>query len=230
MRWFRRGAGKQESDPALTRALVDDVRARYGGHVQATFQQQAEACAAQLNGDEEGLAAAAAIVHEFAETAYADLYHQAAPHGLPVDRRNYRPLWRAAQRGLRWNLFAQPGHLHPYVQVSAAVAVIGTQAKAAAGRPDHLPLLAHLFEILDLTVAGWEFARVRPDTDMAGLAQRLITTTREVRAAMSDEPPLPDPVRELMRRNNTIDVYDPQGPHVVGYFNPGKEMREALLA
>ena len=33
-----------------------------------------------------------------------------------------------------------------------------------------------------------------------------------------------------MRRNNTVDVYDPQTPQVVGGFNPGKEMREALLA
>ncbi|WP_255521961.1 hypothetical protein [Actinoplanes aureus] len=40
---------------------------------------------------------------------------------------------------------------------------------------------------------------------------------------MGNPPPLPTPVRELMRRNNT-------GTRPVGGLNPGKEMREALLA
>ena len=41
---------------------------------------------------------------------------------------------------------------------------------------------------------------------------------------------VPEPVRELMRRNNTVDVYDPQGSRVVGAINPGRLMRESLLA
>ena len=68
-------------------------------------------------------------------------------------------------------------------------------------------VLAHVFEVLDLTLAGWEFARVRVDADYAGLAERLISTARDLRDAMGEPPPLPPPVRELMRRNNTIDVY-----------------------
>jgi hypothetical protein len=46
---------------------------------------------------------------------------------------------------------------------------------------------------------------------------------------MSKEPPLPPPVRELMRRNNTIDVYAPDAHRIVGGINPGREMREMLL-
>ncbi|MBL7255327.1 hypothetical protein [Paractinoplanes lichenicola] len=229
MRWFRRGAGKQEqTDSTAARALVDDVRARYGAHLHNPFQGQAAACAAQLAAaDEDGLLAAAMILHEFADDAHRDISTQL---GHLVDRRNYRPQWRHPRGGPRWNLFALPGRLHPYIHVGAAAALLGDQAKRTVRVTAPVPVLAHVFEILDLTVIGWEFARVRPDTDLAGLAHRLIGTARDLRAAMSDEPPLPDPVRELMRRNNTIDVYDPQAPHVVGRFNPGKEMREALLA
>ena len=82
----------------------------------------------------------------------------------------------------------------------------------------------------DLTLAGWEYARVRVDTDAAALAGGLISTARELRAAMPDPPPLPPPVRELMRRNRTVDVHDPAGDRIVGAINPGREMREALLA
>jgi hypothetical protein len=46
-----------------------------------------------------------------------------------------------------------------------------------------------------------------------------------------DEPPrLPPPVRELMRRNNTVAVHDPTADRVVGGINLGAEMRAALLA
>jgi hypothetical protein len=228
MRWFRRGSGRQ-SDPGAQQALIDDVRTRFGADVPGPFRQQADAAAAVLVGDD-GVLAAAGILREFADAAYADLSAQAARFGLAADRRNYRPLWRDARGGLRWTLWSLPGRLHPYIQVSAAVAAIGAEAKRAVRITDPLPVLAHAFEVLDLTIAGWEFARVRPDTDAATLAVRLIATTRDLRAAMSDEPPLPMPVRELMRRNNTIDVYDPDSPAVVGAFNPGKEMREALLA
>ena len=40
---------------------------------------------------------------------------------------------------------------------------------------------------------------------------------------MPEPPPLPPPVRELMRRNNTIDVHDPTGSRVVGAYNPGPD-------
>ncbi|MEU8821409.1 hypothetical protein [Actinoplanes sp. NPDC048796] len=228
MRWFRRGSGSQK-DPGQQQAIVDDIRTRYGPHVPGTFLQQADAAAAQLGGDD-GVLAAARVVREFADAAYADVAAQVAGYGYAVDRRNYRPLWRETGSRLRWNLWALPGGLHPYIQVSGAVAAIGAEAKRLVKLTDPAPPLAHLFEILDLTIAGWEFARVRPDTDAATLAHRLIGTTRDLRAAMSDEPPLPQPVRELMRRNNTVNVYDPNSPAVVGGFNPGKEMREALLA
>ncbi|MGK5684357.1 hypothetical protein [Actinoplanes sp. URMC 104] len=228
MRWFRRRQQVTE-DTGRGRALVEEVRTRFGAHLPATFRDQAESALPVLSG-EDGLAASVAVLREFADAAYADLSAQAAARGHVADRRNYRPLWRAAGHELRWTLFALPCRLHPYIQVTAAAVAVGGQAKRAVRLTDPQPLLAHLFEILDLTVAGWEFARVRPDTDAATLAQRLIHAARDLRAAMSDEPPLPDPVRELMRRNNTVDVYDPDGPRVVGAFNPGREMRESLLA
>jgi hypothetical protein len=68
------------------------------------------------------------------------------------------------------------------------------------------------------------------DADAAALAGRLITAARELRSAMAEAPPLPPPVREQMRRNNTVQVLGPDGNSVVGGFNPGKEMRESLLA
>ena len=40
--------------------------------------------------------------------------------------------------------------------------------------------------------------------------------------------PLPSPVRELMRRNHTVDVHD-AGGRVVGGSNPGRELRQSLL-
>ena len=46
---------------------------------------------------------------------------------------------------------------------------------------------------------------------------------------MAASPPLPAPARELMRRNNTIDVYDSGGNRVVSAINLGAEMRPALL-
>ncbi|MEV4344753.1 hypothetical protein AB0J83_09780 [Actinoplanes sp. NPDC049596] len=229
MRWFRRGSGRQQQDPGPARAIVEDLRVRFGPRQPGTFLQQADAATGRLGGDD-GALAAVLIVREFADAAYADLAAQVAGHGFVVDRRNYRPLWRETAGRLRWNLWALPGGLHPYVQVTAAVAAIGADPKRIVRLTDPLPLLAQLFEILDLTIAGWEFARVRPDTDAATLAHRLIATTRDLRAAMSEEPPLPPPVRELMRRNNTVNVYDVASPAVVGGFNPGKTMREALLA
>jgi hypothetical protein len=236
MRWFRLGLGgrRVEQDPARQEALLQDVRHRFGARGQGAFAEQAEAVAHLLS-DDDGLTVAAGIVREVAGAAHADLLAQAddlyrrTGHGLSVDRRNYRPLWQQAGPYLRWSLFALPGGLHPYVQVAAAVAVIGARAKRVVQVTDPEALLADVLELLDLTLAGWEFGRVGVDTDAASLAERLIAAAREVRAAMPEAPPLPPPVRELMRRNTTVDVYDPSGQQIVGGFNPGRTMREYLL-
>lgn len=237
MRWFRFGSGKSKApeDAGRQQALVDDLRARFGPHLPGSFREQADAAVPFMAGDD-GVLAAAGVLREFADAAHADLAQQAAAlsrrtrYAFTVDRSNYRPLWRDAAGELRWPLFDQPARLHPYIQVSAAATVLAGQAKRVNRVTDPYPVIAHVFEILDLTVAGWEFARVRPDTDGATLAHRLIGAGRDLRAALSDEPPLPQSVREVMRRNNTVEIYDPQAPRVVGGFNPGKEMREALLA
>jgi hypothetical protein len=237
MRWFRLGLGNRnvEHDPGRRDALLHDIRERFGPHVQGRFGDQADAITRVLDGDD-GLSAAAEVLREFAETAYMDLRAQAADlhrqtgRGFAVDRRNYRPLWQAAGAELRWPLFGLPGGLHPYIQVAASVTVLGGQAKRAIRVTDPDPLLAQVFEVLDLTLVGWEFGRVRVDADYAGLAGRLISTARDLRDAMGDPPPLPPPVRELMRRNNTLDVHDAIANRIIGGFNPGKTMREALLA
>jgi hypothetical protein len=238
MRWFPLGLGKRQvqHDPGRRRALLDDVRQRFGPDVRAGFAEQADAVARLLEADDDGLAVAAEIVREFADAAYADLYAQAAEltrrtgRGLAVDRRNYRPMWQAAGPWLAWRLFGLPCGLHPYIQVVAAVTVVGEQAKRSVRVSDPVPLLAQVFEVLDLTVAGWEFGRVRVDVDTAGLVDRLIFAGQQLGAAMPEAPPLPPPVRELMRRNNTIDVYDPSTNRIAGALNPGRQMREALLA
>ncbi|GAA3343238.1 hypothetical protein GCM10020358_81130 [Amorphoplanes nipponensis] len=237
MRWFPLGPGRRRADPdpARQQALLEDIRRRYGAHVRVPFPEQAAAVVPALDGDD-GLAVAATVLREFADEAHAELLAQAGElyrrtgHGVAVDRRNYRPLWQAAGPELRWPLFALPGRLHPYVQVAAAATVLGDQARRYVRVADPQPPLAHLFEILDLTVAGWEYGRVPVDADAAALAGRLIATARELRAAMPEPPPLPPPVRELMRRNHTVDVREPGGHRVVGGFNPGREMRQSLLA
>ncbi|MEU8663073.1 hypothetical protein AB0C31_41205, partial [Actinoplanes philippinensis] len=95
-----------------------------------------------------------------------------------------------------------------------------------AAPPEH----THVLEILDLVAAGWEYGGVAPDADAANLAATLIAAAKELRAAMPDAPPLPSGIREQMRRNNTVDVWDPAANRIVGGFNPGRAMREALLA
>ncbi|WP_416900440.1 hypothetical protein [Micromonospora echinospora] len=237
MRWLQRVLGKEQvqHDPGRQEALLQEVRHRFGARVQMRPAEQVDAVTRLLNGDD-GLVVAARVLHEFAENAHTDLLTQAyelhrhTGRRLIVDRRNYRPLWREAAPALRWSLFELPSGFHPYVQVVAAVTVVGGGASRYVQATDPKPLLSHLFEILDLTIAGWEYQRVRVDTDAATLAYRLIMAARDIRAAMDDPPPLPPPVRELMRRNNTVDVLDPAGNRVVGGFNPGAEMRAALLA
>ncbi|GLY06959.1 hypothetical protein [Actinoplanes sp. NBRC 101535] len=230
MRWFRFGRDeqRQQHDPERAQALLHTMRERYGVHVAGGFADQAEAAGRQLQGDD-GLLVAAAILREVADGAFADLTAQVGGR-MPFNRRSYRPLWKHAGHNLRYPMFALPGGLHPYIQVNAAVTVVGGQAKRAIQVNDPGPLLEHLMEILDLTFAGWEFGRVRVDADAAALAARLIDAARWVRDAMGDPPPLPPPVRELMRRNNTVPVLDAAGDWQIGGFNPGKEMREALLA
>ena len=227
MAWFglRWGRRRVEQDPRLRQELLREVRERFGTHVPAPFAEQAGGVARMLDGDD-GLAAAAEILREFADSAYAAVVAQ----GFAVDRRSYRPLWAAAGARLRWPLFALGCGLQPYIQVAGAVMALGTGARQAVRVTDPRPLLTHLFEVLDLVTVGWEFGRVRVDADAANLAGGLISTAKELRAAMGDPPPLPDPVREMMRRNHTVDVLDPTGTRVIGGFNPGRTMREALLA
>jgi hypothetical protein len=231
MRWFRRKTSDRLGPSDADRHVVDEVRQRFGLHQPGSFRDQANAVG-QVLGGPDGVSAAAAIVREFAESAHAEVEARAAAlsrtvgYRFVVDRANYRPLWRDAQPDLKWPLFALPCGLFPYIHVSAAVRAIGAHPKQA---PDQHGSLAYLFEILDLTIAGWEFAHVRVDTDGVALADDLIAAARSVRDAMSKEPPLPPPVRELMRRNNSIDVYAPDAPHVVGRYNPGRTLREVLL-
>jgi len=231
MRWFRRKTSERFVLTDADRQTIDDVRQRFGLHRPGSFRAQADAVADVLGGPE-GARAATGIVHEFAESAHQEIQGLAAAlsrsvgYQFVVDRTNYRPLWRDAQPDLKWPLFALPCGFFPYIHVAAAARTISSHPKAV---PDQALVLAHLFEILDLTVAGWEFANVRVDTDGADLASTLITTTRSLRDAMSKEPPLPPPVRELMRNNNTIDVLAPDAPHVAAHFNPGRRLREVLL-
>ncbi|MCP3784933.1 hypothetical protein NLX85_16310 [Micromonospora sp. A3M-1-15] len=237
MRWLRQllGGRRVQLDPARQQALLRDVQHRYGAGAQIRFADQVEAVS-RLLADDDGLVVAARIVSVAAEEAHADLraqardVHRRTGRRLLVHRGNYRPLWKEAGRALRWPLFALPSGFHPYAQVAAAVAVVGGGAPRLDRVTDPNPLVTHVFELLDLTTAGWEYGRVRVDTDAAALADRLISTAGQVLAAMDDPPRLPPAVRELMRRNNTLDVYDPAGPRVVGRINPGARMRETLLA
>ncbi|MFI2713899.1 hypothetical protein ACH495_27635 [Micromonospora sp. NPDC018662] len=238
MGWLRRllgGGGGVALDPERQQALLRDVRHSYGAHARIRFPDQIDAIG-RLLADDDGLVVAAGIVCEAAEEAHADLQLQAQEvfrrtgRRLLVHRRNYRPLWKEAGQWLRWPLGALPSGLHPYAQVAAAVTVVGGRAKRLDQVTDPQPFVTRLFEVLDLTTTGWEFGRVRVDTDSATLVERLTGTAAQVLATMDDPPRLPPPVREMMRRNHSIDVYDPAGPRVVGRINLGARLRETLLA
>ncbi|MGC5032992.1 hypothetical protein [Micromonospora sp. DT229] len=237
MGWLQRvlGGRRVEHDPGRQEALLEEVRHRFGIRVQVGLHDQIKAVT-QLLDDEDGLLVAIRIVREVAEAAHADLQAQAADlhrrtgYRLVIDRRNYRPLWREAGPGLRWPLFDPPGGLHPYVQVAAAVTMIGDRASRVVKITDPAPVLAAVFELFDLITTGWEYGRVRPDSNGAELVLRLISAAQQINAAWSDPPPLPQPVRELMRRNNTTNVYDPAVDRVVGGINLGGELRPALLS
>ncbi|WP_433385649.1 hypothetical protein [Micromonospora sp. KLBMP9576] len=237
MRWLQRVLGRkqtQQQDPGRQDALLHDVRHSFGTGARAGIPDQVEAATRLLDSDD-GLVVAARIVHQFADEAHAELLAQAfdlyqrTGVRVVVDRRHYRPSWESAGSALRWPLFALPCGFHPYAQVAAAVSVVGLRASRFVRVTDPRPLLAHVFELLDLTAVGWQFGGVRVDTDAALLAGRLISTAREVRVAMEDPPPLPPSARDLMRRNNTLDVHDPGSGRVVGAINLGAEMRPALL-
>ncbi|MCO1597493.1 hypothetical protein M8C17_20285 [Micromonospora sp. RHAY321] len=237
MRWLRRllGGGRVQLDAGRQEALLRDVQHRYGARAQIRFSEQVEAVSGMLDSDD-GLVVAARIVSQVADEAHADLLaqaheiHRRTGRRLLVHRRNYRPLWMEAGSALRWPLFALPSGFHPYAQVAAAVAVVGSRAPRLDRVTDPKPLVTRMFEVLDLTTAGWEYGRVRVDTDAAALADRLISSAAQVLAAMDDPPRLPPAVRELMRRNNVLDVHDPTGPRAVGGINLGATMRERLLA
>jgi hypothetical protein len=236
MRWFRRGPGRQpvQHDPGVRDALLHDVRTQFGGSVMMRLADQADTVTRMLAGDD-GLAVAAEVLHESADAAHADLtgqvtdIHQRTGYWFALDRRNYRPLWRDAAPYLRWPMFELRTGFHPYAQIAGAVAVVDGQAKRLTKVTDPTPLLNHLFELLDLTVAGWEFFGVPVDTDAAGLTSRLIAATRSLHDAMGDPPPIALSIRELMRRNNTLQVYEPGTGRPLGSFNPGAQMREVLL-
>lgn len=237
MRWIQRllGGGRVHLDPERQQALLRDVQHRYGVHAHTRFPTQVEAVTGLLN-DDDGLLVATRIVSQIADEAHADLQaqandiHRRTGRRLLVHRRNYLPLWREAGPALRWPLFGLPCGFHPYIHVAAAVEVVGDRADRLDRVTDPDPLLTRLFEVLDLTTAGFEYGGVRVDTDAAGLADQLITSAGKVLTAMDDPPRLPPPVREFMRRNDTLDVHDPSSPRTVGGINLGARMRERLLA
>jgi hypothetical protein len=227
MRFFGLGRRQVQHDPEQQQVLHQQVR-------QVHFPEPPATVVQLLQGDD-GLVVAAGVLRDFADSAHADLLTQAAAlqrrtgRRYVVDRRNYRPLWEEAGSWLRWSLFELPGGLHPYVQVAAAATVVGAGARRSVRVSDPGPLLAHLFEVLDLTIDGWQYGRVRVDTDGAALAGLLISAAQQLRAAMAEPPPLPPPIREMMRSNATVEVRDPTMDRIVGTFNPGREMRESLL-
>ncbi|BCY12043.1 hypothetical protein [Actinoplanes sp. L3-i22] len=229
MRWLR-GLGKRriEQDPARQREILREIR-QFGPHGPGKLSDQAVRTAAMLDGID-GVAVAGVVMRDFADGAFANFARQSAALGMTADRRNYRELWESAGKRLKSPLFTTRGELHPYVHVAAAVSVVGGQAATTVRVVDPLPLLSHMFEVLDLTLAGWEFGRVLVDVDGATLAVNLITAATAIRGEMSDPPPLPMPARTQMRSNKSVNVLDPAVSRIVGQWNPGKQMRECLLA
>jgi hypothetical protein len=236
MRWFRRapGDGPVQLDPARQGALIQEIRHGFGPQVRVPFHQQVDALVPRLDGDD-GLYVAIRIGWEIAEEAHgaiqaqvADLNRMGRAYGL--DRRYYRTLWRQAGRELRYPLFALRCGFHPYVHLPAALAVIGANAARCVKLADPAVVLAHMFEVVELTVVGWESGLVRVDADAAYLMSRLIAAAKELRLAVGDDPPpLPPAIREMMRANRTTPVYDAAGTAVVGGINVGAEMRPAFL-
>lgn len=236
MRWFRRAPaeGAAGRDLAQQEALLLDVRSRYGPRVQLRPSEQSDALIRVLSGGA-GRLTAVRIVRDTAEEAHLAVLAQVADlnlrtgGGYLLRGRDYRTLYRLAGTGLRSPLFALPCGFHPYIHLPAALTVIAKQARRCVRQTDPIPLLANVFELIDLTVAGWEFCRVPVDVDAANLMHRLIPAAKELLLAMPEPLRLPPAVREMMRRNNTTSVYDPTGRTVVAGINLGAEMRPAFL-
>ncbi len=236
MRWFRRAPaeGPVALDPARQEALVQEIRHQFGPQIRVPFHQQVDALAPRLEGDD-GVYVAIRIVWEVAEEAHAAISAQVADlnrmgRGYRLDRRHYRMLWKQAGRELRYPLFTLRCGFHPYIHVPAALAVIGANAPRCLKLSNPAAVLGHMFEVIELTMVGWESGLVRVDTDAAYLLNRLVSAAKDLRVAVGDEPPpLPPAIREMMRRNRTTPVYDPAGTSVVGGINVGAEMRPAFL-
>jgi hypothetical protein len=216
MRLFRRQSADKpaQRDPDRHEALLQQIRQPHGR----------DELVALLGGTDDGLSVAVRIVHDVAEEAHADVVSQVAQAG----GRDYRRLWQSAGPNLRFPLYTLPCGFHPNTHLAAALTVISGAAPRCVRLTDPAALLAHVLELIDLTVAGWEFGKVSVDTDAASLMERLISAATQIRAA-TGEPPLPSTIRELMRRNNTTDIYDPTGATVVGGVNVGAELRKAFL-
>ena len=222
MRWFRRKRADRPLlvDPARQEELIADIRRRFGEHVPDRFEEQARALSGLLR-DDDGMAVAVKIVHDTAELAYADLQQQAR-----VDRRDYRALYQRLSPRLQYRLTDQG--FHPYVHLAAALVAVEADVKRAMVVTDPNWLLIHTLELLDLTVSGWEFARVPVTVDDARLVSRLIAAAMRMRLTEDEPPALPPGIRDLMRSNRTMDVHDQAGV-VVGGINPGAEARRSFL-
>lgn len=228
MRWFRRKQAVQPTvDPARQAALLADVRRQFGWHVPSPAHEQAGALAHLLRGDD-GVAVATRIVHDTAEHAHAEIRTQAAARGLGLDRRNYRAMYRQLGPDLQYRLADGVSPFHPYVHLTAALSAVEADVKRAMVLTDPNWLLIHTLELLDLTVSGWEFARVPVTTDAAGLVSRLIATATRMRLTEDEPPALPPGIREVMRSNRTLQVHDQSGT-VVGTINVGAETRRSFL-
>jgi hypothetical protein len=226
LRWAR-GKGTKP-DAVRQEALVQQIRGQFGVGVPIRHRDQLDLLIPLLDGDD-GLSVAVRIVREIADEVRAEVLSQVVELGRSTNGQSYRSLWRLAGSQLRPQLFALPCGFHPYIHLAAALTVIDVHARRCVRLLDPAPLQARMLEILDLIAAGWEFGRVRVDTDAADLAGRLISAAQKIRAAMPDPSPLPPAIRELMRRNNTTDVYDPTGSTVIGGINLGARMRQAFL-
>jgi hypothetical protein len=228
MRWFRRKPADQPVlvDPVRQETLIADIRRRFGGHVTVRLHEQVDALVPLL--DDDGLAVATVIVHRMAEQAYADVQAQAATRGLGVDRRNYRALYRQMGPDLRYRLAELPCGLHPYVHLGAALTAIRAHPKRAMVLTDPNRLLVHTLELLDLTVSGWQFGRVLASADAADLVGRLIAAAMQMRLTEDEPPALPPGIREVMRSNQTTDIYDRTGV-LIGSVNVGEQTRRSFL-
>jgi hypothetical protein len=226
MRWFRRGQDSEAAaatDPAQQESLAGRLRTQFGG-TQVPYREQVRSLTPLLAGDD-GLLVAVRIVHEVDAEADQIIARQTGQS----HRGNYRPLWRSAGPRLRPPLQSLTSGWHPYIQLGAALDVIAANADRCLRITNVVPLQARILDLLDLTLAGWEWGGTRADADAADLVNRLITAAEQLRNALKDPPPLPPGIREAMRRNNVTPVVDPANGTALGGLNAGARMREAFL-